>query len=74
MTLVGVLCHVANTLLWALLIRPINEQVESWTDETVPTNWTQWRDRWENLHAARAVLSVVGLSAQLTATLEDSSS
>ncbi len=29
LTLVGVLCHVANTLLWALLIRPINEQVET---------------------------------------------
>lgn len=74
LTLVGVLCHIANTLLWAVLIRPVNQQVETWTDETVPTNWTQCRDRWENLHAVRAVLSVVGLSTQLAATLEDPSS
>jgi len=42
-----------------LIIRLVN----SWTPESLPSNWVDFRDRWHLLHTCRFVLSVVAFSA-----------
>ena len=71
LTSLGTLCVVAMILVWAIFINPINMQINTWTVESLPTNWMQIRDRWEYFHATRAAISVVGLSALILAVLVD---
>ena len=56
---------------WALFIRPINEQMLGWTEDSFPPNWEELRDRWHRLHLLRFVLSAVGTSALLAGSLAD---
>lgn len=69
LTLIGLLCIAAMIGIWAVFINPINQAVNTWTEQSLPTDWMQWRDRWALLHSLRAVLAVVGLSALIVAVL-----
>ena len=44
---------------------PIDNQIKTWTTETLPENWTALRSRWSQFHALRtftSILSFVSLS------------
>jgi len=60
-------CVLVMVLIWALWINPINKTVNSWTSESLPSNWADLRDRWHFLHTIRLVLSAVGFSAVIAA-------
>jgi hypothetical protein len=60
-------CVVLMVTIWAVWINPINKLVNSWTPERLPTNWTDFRDRWHFLHTVRLFLSVVAFSAAIGA-------
>jgi hypothetical protein len=68
-TLVGLVCIAAMILVWAAFINPINQTVNTWTEQSLPPNWMHSRDRWASLHALRTVLAVIGLSALILAVL-----
>jgi hypothetical protein len=55
--------------IWAGWINPINKNVNSWTPESLPPDWAEFRDRWHALHTLRLILSLVGLSALIALTL-----
>ncbi len=55
-------------IIWAVWINPINKTVNSWTPDSLPSNWKDFRDRWHSLHAIRLVLSVVAFSAVIEAS------
>lgn len=45
---------------------PIDDQIATWTVETIPGNWTDLRKTWEQFHTLRtltSVLSFISLSA-----------
>jgi hypothetical protein len=51
-------------LIWGLLINPTNKRVTHLTANELPDDWqTTLRDRWEYLHAIRAVLAFASLCA-----------
>jgi hypothetical protein len=52
-------------IIWAAWINPINKTVNSWTSESLPSDWANFRDRWHNLHTIRFVLSAVAFSATI---------
>jgi Domain of unknown function (DUF1772) len=61
-------------LLVALLITlsvnvPIDNAIAGWTMDTLPSDWTEIRDRWEAYHATRTFLSLVGFGCALAAVL-----
>jgi hypothetical protein len=56
--------------IWAVWINQINQTVNSWLGETLPANWTEFRDRWHRLHALRLGLSLIGLSALIALALQ----
>jgi hypothetical protein len=62
-------CVLIMVTIWALLINPINKTVNSWTPESLPANWADFRDRWHFLHTTRLLLSAVAFSAVIAASL-----
>jgi hypothetical protein len=71
LTSVALLTVLAKFPVWALFIRPINEQMLGWTEDSFPPNWEELRDRWHRLHLLRFVLSAAGTSALLAGSLAD---
>ena len=64
----------AGLLLVALVITlsvnvPIDNAIAGWTMNTLPSDWTRIRDRWEAYHAARTFLSLAGFGCALAAGL-----
>ena len=60
-------CVLIMLIIWAVWINPINKTVNSWTSESLPLNWADFRDRWHFLHTIRFVLSAVAFSAVISA-------
>ncbi len=58
-------CVLLMVIIWAACINPINKTVNSWTPESLPSNWAEFRDRWHFLHTIRLVLSAVAFSAAI---------
>jgi hypothetical protein len=56
-------CVGAMIAVWAVWINPINKTVNSWTADSMPPNWPEFRDRWHRLHEIRLALALIGLSA-----------
>lgn len=67
-TLVGLVCMILMWLVWALFIQPINQQVDTWTPVTAPTNWTDLRYQWHFYHLVRLGIALLGMVA-LTSSL-----
>jgi hypothetical protein len=48
---------------WWMFVYPLNLQLQTWTDVTIPADWSVYRVRWEYAHAARALCSLIALAA-----------
>jgi hypothetical protein len=67
LTLTAAFCQVAAMGVFLSLVQPANVTLAGWPLDSIPPDWTQWRDQWEYSHAARAVLQSVALAAQVAA-------
>ncbi|PSB35556.1 DUF1772 domain-containing protein [Stenomitos frigidus] len=63
LTLGGTACMVLMWLIWAVLIQPINQQIDVWTPTAVPSNWTDLRYQWHFYHLIRLFIAAVGMVA-----------
>ncbi|MGE0821230.1 MAG: hypothetical protein AB7G75_10315 [Candidatus Binatia bacterium] len=68
-TLAGAGLLVTAHILWWLFVFPVNTEIATWTIESVPANWEQWRAQWEYTHAIRAILQILGVAALLWSAL-----
>jgi len=48
---------------------PIDNQIKTWTAETIPADWTTFRARWQVFHTARTFLSLASLASLILAVL-----
>jgi hypothetical protein len=48
---------------------PIDYAIARWTVDTLPSDWTSIRNRWEAYHAARTFVSMAGFGSALAAVL-----
>jgi hypothetical protein len=62
---VGLVCGVVAWLLIVVVLIvtltvlvPIDNQIKTWTSETVPANWTALRETWDSFHTLRTFLSL----------------
>jgi uncharacterized membrane protein len=71
-------CALASTSVVLLLITmaitlvvnvPIDRQIQTWTMVTLPTAWTDIRDRWEFYHGLRTLVSLLALACLFASTL-----
>ncbi|MBE9166642.1 DUF1772 domain-containing protein [Pleurocapsales cyanobacterium LEGE 06147] len=70
-TLIASVCLVAGFVVFFSMVYPVNLLVENWTATSLPTNWTNARDRWEYGHAIHAAFFIFGLVALILAVLAD---
>ena len=56
--------------LWLGLIAPINAVFATWTPETMPMNWTRYRNSWEMWHAVIAGVKAIAFSALVMAVIQ----
>ena len=62
----------ASCLFGTLLVywfgnRPVNGLIAEWTPQTLPADWSTYRDLWENAHALSTVLAGLAFIAVITA-------
>jgi hypothetical protein len=69
LTLVAMFALIASTALWWTLIYPVNRELLTWTADTLPQNWMDFREQWEYTHSARALLMFVALGCLVAAAL-----
>ncbi len=48
---------------------PIDDVIAQWTVDSLPSDWTSIRNRWEAYHAARTFVSLAGFGSALAALL-----
>jgi hypothetical protein len=48
---------------------PLNLAIQSWTEATIPTDWTQVRDQWASQHHMRTALCLMAYACLLGAVL-----
>jgi hypothetical protein len=70
-TLAAALCVTAGLGVWFAMVAPVNAALSGWTPETLPADWTEYRNRWEAGHAVHAVLFALGFSALAAAILAE---
>ncbi len=57
-------------LLITLLVEvPIDNQIRTWSAETLPADWTALRARWQLFHTARTFVSLASLASLILAVL-----
>jgi hypothetical protein len=47
-TVAAGLCVTAGLVVWFAVVAPVNAALSGWTPETMPADWTRFRDRWES--------------------------
>ena len=70
-TLGAAICVTAGLADWFLLVAPMNAALSGWTPETLPVDWTSYRNQWEVGHAIHAALFGLGFSALVDALLAE---
>jgi hypothetical protein len=71
LALVGTVCLALALISWWALIAPANAVMGAWTPQTVPPDWTRWRNQWEFTHAANFFLKLVGFGLLVSSVLAE---
>ena len=67
--LVGAALLVVALIITLSVNVPIDYAIAGWTVDTLPSDWTSIRNRWEAYHAARTFMSLAGFGSALAAAL-----
>lgn len=68
-TLAGAAALTAALLAWFLVVSPVNVRIAAWVPDTLPRDWTAYRDRWEAGHALHFALVALGFASLLWAAV-----
>ncbi len=71
LTFIAALCFAGTPAVFAFGNQPINQQVATWTPQTLPATWHQARDAWDAFHAATSGLATLAFITLLIAILRD---
>ena len=74
LTLVATLCFVGMLALFAFGNNPLNQQIATWTPQSLPANWHEIRDAWDRFHAASSAFATLAFTALLIALLRETPS
>lgn len=70
-TLMALVALVLSTAAWWLFVYPVNRELLTWTADTLPQNWMDFRNQWEYTNAARAGLMFLALGALVYSALAE---
>jgi hypothetical protein len=71
LALVAALSFAGTLAAFAFGNSPLNQQIASWTPQTLPTNWQTVRDTWDRIHAFSSLLGGIALASLLIALIRD---
>jgi hypothetical protein len=71
LALIAALLFAAALVLWWVLVYPVNVELAKWVNGPVPSDWTDYRARWEWGHAIIALVELLGFAALIAAVLAD---
>ncbi|MGH9894179.1 MAG: DUF1772 domain-containing protein [bacterium] len=71
LTLLAVSSLTAGLAVYFAFVEPANVEMKGWTLAAPPSDWTNWRDRWEYGHAAHFVFHLVGFGALVSSLVAD---
>jgi uncharacterized membrane protein len=69
LAIAGCLCYVAGLAISMSTDVRINKQIERWSVESPPDDWSAVRSRWIRFHIFRTLFSVPGLACYILACL-----
>jgi uncharacterized membrane protein len=69
LTLAGLLLLAAALVVTLAVNVPIDDEINQWTRNTLPPNWTVMRDRWEFYHTVRTFASIGSLGCAVAGAL-----
>jgi uncharacterized membrane protein len=69
LAIVGSVCYVAVLAIALSTDVRINKQIERWSVENPPENWSAVRERWIRFHILRTLFSLPGLACYVLACL-----
>jgi uncharacterized membrane protein len=61
-TLGGAIFFVLAFVSWIVFVAPMNAEFAKWLTNSIPADWTRYRDQWEYTHAVNALIKIIGLS------------
>jgi hypothetical protein len=71
LALIAALLFAAALVLWWVLVYPVSVELAKWVNGPVPSDWTDYRARWEWGHAIIALVELLGFAALIAAVLAD---
>jgi anthrone oxygenase-like protein len=71
LALVAALLFALALILWWVLVYPVNVELAKWVNGPVPSDWTDYRSRWEWGHAVISLLELAGFAALIASVLAD---
>lgn len=74
LTLIATLSFAGMLALFAFGNNPLNQQIATWTPETLPATWHEVRDAWDRFHAASSGFAALAFTALLIALLRETPS
>jgi hypothetical protein len=69
LTAAAAACQGAAMTVFLMFVHPANLTMSGWPLDSIPSDWTRWRDQWEYTHAARALLQMGALAALVLSVL-----
>ena len=61
MLLIAAMFFITCILISALGNKPIDNYVMTWTNNTLPSDWVTFRDKWWSLHILRTISELIAL-------------
>jgi uncharacterized membrane protein len=68
-TLGGAILLVLAFVSWIVFIAPMNAEFAKWLTDSIPADWTRYRDQWEYAHAVNAFIKIMGLGLLVISVL-----
>ena len=69
LALAGLLLMVGALIITLAVNVPIDDEINRWSVNTLPPDWTTMRDRWQLYHTIRTFVSIGALSFAIASTL-----
>lgn len=74
LTLTSAVMIVLALIVWAVFVMPANAHIIPWlATQTIPVDWTRWRDQWQFAQAGIFVLHLIGFGALIRSVLVETS-
>jgi uncharacterized membrane protein len=61
---------VVALLITVFIQLPVDNQIKTWTADSMPTDWQGIRDRWQFYNTSRTFISLVGIACYLMAVIK----